>query len=981
MHISLDSALGRQRRLNSVGESVFQIAPDAAAGYSLRSLTGGDPSVVRVRRESDNGERDFRSSEINSGSMVRWVNEQITPPLDLRELTATGRDGPIIEAAAAYSLRNLSDSYAGNVVEVRRNTDGALKDFKASEVTDGTLAAWVNTSFANALPLDTAGAAAAAYSLRNLSSSYTGSVVEVRRSSDGTLRSFTAAEVTDGTLVAWVNEDVVKYSSDFSSSLDGFSVDSGDTALAGQTFEGESDVLKHTPSGSQSSAHRIRRLSIIPSSSIVSLKVLVYIPSSNTVVNGAQIRNVAADVFAGTNTTDEWVEVEATGTSGSVGSSTTLAIHATSGGTRTFTGNGTDAIYYKNVSVTVTAADGTVSKWYDQSGNDNHATQGTPASQPKIVSGGSLVTGGLAFDGVSDTLFVSGNPVITANSTGTYSTFSVQNTTTTASGYLFGNASPTDGSSLLSKADSTFIVSDAYHSKAYISRSSGENLLSSVYNNNDVEMKVNGAGTTIDGVAYTFPAGTSDFRIGSRNPSNVFVGGTISEVIVYNSDQSDKRRAIEENIGSTYGITLTSSKDGTVSKWYDQSTTSGVPNANHLVNSDPAKQPRIVINGELYVSGIQIPSTSFLNSQSSFTGFVLNDISSIVLGQASGGAGVGALTLFDGSNNFANPYRYSSTQGYRYSNESVGPQPNSGAVKIFTLIGSPTIAEGFSNGTSYRTSTVSSAYVGTRKFRIGGNGTSGISGSIKEVILYNSDQTDNRTALEANIGEVYGIAGIPAYDDTVNGFVETWYDQSGNGNNATQSTAGSQPKIVDAGVYLGEVDFLSGTNTFLGTTNSDLCNVAELSVFSVLKPHLADSQVVAFSCGSVVSGSTAYGGWRLNLNGYLNQAQFQTQTIGNASMTGVNNGVGGNDTLVSYVANFPDAATFANGQAGGSTSSAISPSNNNIFKRRFRIGCQYTHQAAAFYTKPIKELILYTSDQSANRPAIEANINNQYDIY
>ena len=162
MHISLDSALGRQRRLNSVGESVFQIAPDAAAGYSLRSLTGGDPSVVRVRRESDNGERDFRSSEINSGSMVRWVNEQITPPLDLRELTATGRDGPIIEAAAAYSLRNLSDYYAGDVVEVRRNSDGALKDFKASEVTDGTLEAWVNTSFANALPLDTAGAAAAA---------------------------------------------------------------------------------------------------------------------------------------------------------------------------------------------------------------------------------------------------------------------------------------------------------------------------------------------------------------------------------------------------------------------------------------------------------------------------------------------------------------------------------------------------------------------------------------------------------------------------------------------------------------------------------------------------------------------------------------------------------------------------------------------------------------------------------------------------
>jgi hypothetical protein len=178
----------------------------AAAAYSLRALSSGwlAGDVVRVRRESDNGERNFNASGVSSGELVNWVNQQITPPLDLRELTATGRDGAIIEAAAAYSLRNLSDSYAGSVVEVRRNTDGALKDFKASEVTDGTLAAWVNTSFANALPLDTAGAAAAAYSLRNLSSSYAGSVVEVRRSSDGALRSFTAAEVTDGTLVAWV---------------------------------------------------------------------------------------------------------------------------------------------------------------------------------------------------------------------------------------------------------------------------------------------------------------------------------------------------------------------------------------------------------------------------------------------------------------------------------------------------------------------------------------------------------------------------------------------------------------------------------------------------------------------------------------------------------------------------------------------------------------------------------------------------------
>jgi hypothetical protein len=48
-------------------------------------------------------------------------------------------------AAAAYSLRQLSSGYAGPVVTVRRSSDNVEDSFTAKEVSDGTLAAWVGS--------------------------------------------------------------------------------------------------------------------------------------------------------------------------------------------------------------------------------------------------------------------------------------------------------------------------------------------------------------------------------------------------------------------------------------------------------------------------------------------------------------------------------------------------------------------------------------------------------------------------------------------------------------------------------------------------------------------------------------------------------------------------------------------------------------------------------------------------------------------
>ena len=199
---------------------------------------------------------------------------------------------------------------------------------------------------------------------------------------------------------------------------------------------------------------------------------------------------------------------------------------------------------------------GLVTTWYDQSGNANHATQATAASQPKIVDAGALVTENgkvaLSFDGSDDTL-VTGNPVITTNTwfvelVGNYS----------GSGMILSQHGPGTGRLVFFEADPLRMFFNNGDSFAGVSgySSISSSLFTSAAFNNDYYLATRG--NALEKVIESQPL-TPNRRlsIASGNQGNSFFGVlNANEILVYASDQSANRANIEANIADYYGITL-----------------------------------------------------------------------------------------------------------------------------------------------------------------------------------------------------------------------------------------------------------------------------------------------------------------------------------------------------------------------------------------------------------------------------------------
>lgn len=202
-----------------------------------------------------------------------------------------------------------------------------------------------------------------------------------------------------------------------------------------------------------------------------------------------------------------------------------------------------------------------------------------------------------------------------------------------------------------------------------------------------------------------------------------------------------------------------------------------------------------------------------------------------------------------------------------------------------------------------------------------------------------------------------------------NGFVTTWYDQSGNARNATQTTAASQPKIYDSvtGVILENykpgIDFNS-TSQFLTLTRISYSGISMFSVAKTKTAPIGNAQIFFQFQGVILkSGQNP-----------TNYPRFQPyDTAYRTAEYQVNKA--NQQILIAGIISSGNANIYVNSLAGTTAAvGTLANPNNTMYIGRADI-------VDTGNNGPIQEFIFYISDQSANRTAIETNINNYYNIY
>jgi len=205
-------------------------------------------------------------------------------------------------------------------------------------------------------------------------------------------------------------------------------------------------------------------------------------------------------------------------------------------------------------------------------------------------------------------------------------------------------------------------------------------------------------------------------------------------------------------------------------------------------------------------------------------------------------------------------------------------------------------------------------------------------------------------------------------------FVRTWYDQSGNGIDVTQTTEASQPRIATNGVVESEngkpaINFDTTAAGFSNAGNFDY--EGGVSWYAVTHTTVNTSQDRVW-CDDII-GQQGFVIFYTDGSYYLNDgAGYETfNTTGETT----------NQQLRSF--NFDESqGSYNYGFNGSSTSGSFGTWAGSIeTSGTSNIGVGQAGNGGHSYQGKMQELIIYPNDQLHNKENIERNINEFYSIY
>lgn len=241
-----------------------------------------------------------------------------------------------------------------------------------------------------------------------------------------------------------------------------------------------------------------------------------------------------------------------------------------------------------------------------------------------------------------------------------------------------------------------------------------------------------------------------------------------------------------------------------------------------------------------------------------------------------------------------------------------------------------------------------------------------LAGDVVEVRRSSDSTSDTFTANQVTNGDLEAFCGVG------DGFVSTWYDQSGNGNDATQATTTAQPKIVDAG------SLVSGGLDFDGVDDRLTCPSlysSDISVFNVVTTSNTVNTGNFMRIVHLCDGSDSF---QLTRGGDASIGELTSRnTAFQSGITAFTHGNINGINLISAVTSSTDTDAYIDGSLQPNTSQGLGSGNSATTT----IGARDDLGSSTFLAGFHAELIIYDSDQTANRVAIEANINAAYSIF